>query len=498
MPDVFISHVEADAKFASEVARGLRAAGYDTWSYEDDGLPGVSYLEQAGAAIERSRVFLLLISGRSLSSEHVDREVERALQSARLFLPVLLDMTCTEFLRLGPAWRMAIGIATCVASVPEAGASAIMPRLLQGLRALGVEPAGAPGTAAPAAPPSPDRPQGGDRFSIGGISGSDPIEIEVVPVPFGERPLEPLSPALPASIDLDTLDVRPNLLADMSRKNVVHEGGSPLPLDNVYFSATSPRSVRRSRMFGLDVWAHLAEQRPEVLQRAREEAPAPPRIKTQGPALLERGISLTVHVQIDGLRVQEPTAPLVWNGLVANAGFLVEVGDDAVTGQHAGCARIRLGDLAIAHLAFIVEVGGDSDTHPLLCSGQMYRTAFASHASEDRDQVLLIVQGMQKEAPNLKVYYPPVDMRSGQHWEHELMQIIPTKDVFYLFWSRAASKSTWVEREWRCALEHRGLDFIDVAPLESPELAPPPPELAWLHFDDWTLAYRRRDVPPTS
>jgi hypothetical protein len=48
-----------------------------------------------------------------------------------------------------------------------------------------------------------------------------------------------------------------------------------------------------------------------------------------------------------------------------------------------------------------------------------------------------------------------------------------------------------VEKEWRCALEARGIDFIDPVPLESPDIAPPPIELVELHFNDWELAYQR-------
>ena len=76
--------------------------------------------------------------------------------------------------------------------------------------------------------------------------------------------------------------------------------------------------------------------------------------------------------------------------------------------------------------------------------------------------------------------------------------MIPASDVFYLFWSAHASASKWVEREWRTALRTGGLDFIDPVPLQPPEDAPPPPELAGLHFNDWMLAFRRRELSAPS
>ena len=74
-----------------------------------------------------------------------------------------------------------------------------------------------------------------------------------------------------------------------------------------------------------------------------------------------------------------------------------------------------------------------------------FRTAFASYASQERDTVMRIIQGLQKGAPGLEVYVDVASLRAGQNWEHELNQVIPTRDVFYLFWSRAASQSNWVE-----------------------------------------------------
>ena len=50
-------------------------------------------------------------------------------------------------------------------------------------------------------------------------------------------------------------------------------------------------------------------------------------------------------------------------------------------------------------------------------------------------------------------------------------------------------KHLWVEKEWRCAYQAKGLDFIDPVPFEPPEKATPPPELAAKHFNDPLLAH---------
>jgi TIR domain len=76
-------------------------------------------------------------------------------------------------------------------------------------------------------------------------------------------------------------------------------------------------------------------------------------------------------------------------------------------------------------------------------------------------------------------------LREGQHWEKQILEQIRLRDLFCLFWSEAASKSPWVEKEWKCALSTRGLDYIHPVPLVDPAIVPPPSELgASKHFND--------------
>ncbi len=71
MADVFISHVEEDAELALRIAYSFEGAGFSTWYYERDGLPGVSYLLQTGQAIGQSHAVVLIISANSLGSHQV-------------------------------------------------------------------------------------------------------------------------------------------------------------------------------------------------------------------------------------------------------------------------------------------------------------------------------------------------------------------------------------------------------------------------------------------
>jgi len=137
--DVFISHVEGDADVALGIALGLEQAGFSTWCYELDSVAGVSYLLQTKQAIERSGAVVVIVSAHSLGSSQMTKEIVRAHESGKHFAPVLRGITHAEFQARQPEWREAIGAATSIV-VPAQGVAEILPRVVDGLRALGVRP----------------------------------------------------------------------------------------------------------------------------------------------------------------------------------------------------------------------------------------------------------------------------------------------------------------------------------------------------------------------
>ncbi len=138
--DIFISYVEEDSSVAVELARGLEDLGYTTWYYGRDSIPGMSYLLLTHNAIINCRVVALVISDHSLNkSKQVDKEVVRTLESDKSFLPILVNISWTEFQKRQPTWAQAIGGIVGI-GITEQGVAAILPRLAAGLKGLGVLP----------------------------------------------------------------------------------------------------------------------------------------------------------------------------------------------------------------------------------------------------------------------------------------------------------------------------------------------------------------------
>jgi len=273
----------------------------------------------------------------------------------------------------------------------------------------------------------------------------------------------------------------------------------PVPVnDNVHFAVTSPPVLAPASSHVIDVWAYLEHQRDIVIARAQEEAGGGEiRIKSKGPVQVARGTVMTVRVRVEDIPVEPLEDTILWDGEIGNANFAVTVPADLPAGPRPGTVSIFVGGFQIARLAFMLQVGpGAAVCQALPTQERRVRTAFISYASEDEHEVLARVQGMRKAMPGLDVFFPPMDMESGEKWKERLQKEILERNILYLFWSKAASISTWVDWEWRYALKERGLDFISPCPLVRPQAVPPPAELAdKLHFDDWELAFMAASRP---
>ena len=86
MSSIFISHVERDAEILQQIVNGLEAAGYSTWFFERDVLPGTSYLIQITEAIEQCDATVLIVTPNTFGSDQVTEEVVGAFERPLLLM----------------------------------------------------------------------------------------------------------------------------------------------------------------------------------------------------------------------------------------------------------------------------------------------------------------------------------------------------------------------------------------------------------------------------
>jgi len=96
---VFISYSQKDKSIADSLCSTLEAGGVRCWITPRDVLPGMDWGEAIIDAIAASRVLVLLLTANSNTSNHVKREVERAVNKNLIVIPFRVeDVTLSKTL----------------------------------------------------------------------------------------------------------------------------------------------------------------------------------------------------------------------------------------------------------------------------------------------------------------------------------------------------------------------------------------------------------------
>jgi TolB-like protein/Flp pilus assembly protein TadD len=88
---VFISYASHDAAIAEKVCSALETAGFPCWIAPRNVVPGSMYAAGIVHAIDESSILVLILSEQAIASEHVGREIERAISKRRPVVALRID-----------------------------------------------------------------------------------------------------------------------------------------------------------------------------------------------------------------------------------------------------------------------------------------------------------------------------------------------------------------------------------------------------------------------
>jgi len=282
--------------------------------------------------------------------------------------------------------------------------------------------------------------------------------------------------------------------------------------DLIECSVFAPAEVAAGQLLFVQVFAHRPHQRRET---EREAARADREAELRGRRSLRtpvgRGAQLGFHLHAPGLEIDAPHESLIWQGRPEAVQFGVRVPQGHAPGVVVATVTASIDGAPVGHVKFkLTVVAGASDTSSTTPptrsehrgDPRRYRRAFVCYASKDRAEV--IRRSAILRIAGVRVFQDVFDLDPGERWEKKLYEFIDQCDLFLLFWSLAAKDSEWVEKEVRYACELKHGDDMrppEICPviLESPP-APPPAELAHLHFNDWRmyLAHEPTSAPARS
>lgn len=276
------------------------------------------------------------------------------------------------------------------------------------------------------------------------------------------------------------------------------EAQKPEPLtDDVQFRAVAPASLRRDSYAMLKVMMYRGDDYEQADREARRIAKE---IKEDASGIfsVQRYQKLTIRIQSADVQIEEDTQELVWNGRYTCCGFEIFLPADFPKKQVRIKGRVYQGFTVLTDLRLILDVEGAPEQAVPMERCQL-KSAFVSYASQDRSRVVACIRGIQLVRPDMDLFFDAVSLRRGERYEARILHEIESRDLFYLFWSRHASLSQWVNKELEHALKSKGADCIEPVPLEPPDVCPPPRALNDRHFNDWILRYeleQRREQPP--
>jgi hypothetical protein len=104
MAHIFLSYSRKDVATANRLADALTKAGYKTWMDREKILGGELWKERIVKAIDEARVFIVLLSPSSATSDEVRKELDIASEGMKPILPVVIaDVEIPSKMRLSLA-----------------------------------------------------------------------------------------------------------------------------------------------------------------------------------------------------------------------------------------------------------------------------------------------------------------------------------------------------------------------------------------------------------
>lgn len=291
--------------------------------------------------------------------------------------------------------------------------------------------------------------------------------------------------------------VLPHLLAERA---VAGNWGEPAtgssttqPVDCTIFA---PSSISPGDSALVQVFAHQEDQAADAAALAGEfDTNAVRRAIRRLAAFVDVGQTLAFELRAPGLIVDEPIQELIWGGRAESVQFEMIAPMEKALSETVCTMIVSTRGVPVGHMKFTLNVDAiTAISGPVDSATSVYRNAFLSYASTDRDQVVRYAQLLG--AVGIQYFQDVLSLSPGERWERRLQEEIPSSDVFLLFWSSEARNSDWVHREAQMALDAQrsASSPPEIRPviLEGPPAPPPWPELADLHFDDPLLYFRDR------
>ena len=482
---IFISYAHKDSKRVLPLIEGLAQAGLRVWF--DEGIEvGSEWPMLIEERLRSCHRVIFFMTEASANSRNCFREINLALESGKEVLVVDLDraeMKCGMQLLLSSSQSFSRDKFADDAALLQTISKA---KLLEGCRGA-TSAASSAVTVTPKPTPTPTPMATTQAWNTEGSRLYDQKKYDEAAQYCRRADEQEMAGQQRPSIDRRHILKSPlGLLRRQRKMAAAHkEAPPPPPIDSVRFSAVAPQCAVPGKYLPVNIVMYEDAFREAVDNIIRSHGKKAKESQS-GYRDVARNAVINVVLTSPDVTVEDSTLEQIWNGKYLNFEFAAKIPHNFAEEQILFSAAVSINGIIATKLKLILDCAQKSGQN-IRMTREDYVSAFVSYASQDRNRVAAIVQGMKKARPDMDIFFDIESLRSGQKWEEVLKSEISNRDILFLCWSRFAKESKWVDMEWRYALENKGEDGIEPIPIESPDICPPPVELQQKHFNDRML-----------
>lgn len=199
---------------------------------------------------------------------------------------------------------------------------------------------------------------------------------------------------------------------------------------------------------------------------------------------LNEGTTITVSLSSENIQANPPSISIQWFEEYYRLPFRIRyLAKNEEPTPATLSINIAADGLPIGFMQFTITPECKAEKVKIAtANAQVFENVFASYSRKD----LRLVRHLKEryKALGIFMFIDLEQLRSGAIWQAKLYEKIDKSDIFQLFWSEAASKSKWVKKEWKKAIElipAKGVGFIRPVYWEEP-IPRVPSELSEINF----------------
>lgn len=237
---------------------------------------------------------------------------------------------------------------------------------------------------------------------------------------------------------------------------------------DVYSSVFTPAEVKRKSHMLVQIYLHLYEEIEKVKALAQEsDNNAERRDYIPLQCKLKKGDKVDVQLNIYGeTLLMSDKKSVVWQGSFTKCSFDYFVPNDIDVDELSCMALLTVNEIPVGEMRFITKiVETPRKLNPEIIAHK-YNKVFISYAHKDESKVKSFHEGLK--LAGIEHFFDRAYLQAGDVFPQVIQDYINSADLFVLFWSENASKSEYVDKERKQALERA---FPQVKPQQEAKLS---------------------------